>query len=146
MTTGLRVVHNIEAAHRLSLLPGKCEAIHGHSMLVTLTLYGPVNVRTGILADLDFSLIKKAFRSHLDAWYDHRLLLFERDPFVQSCAKKEIDIPGLRACTGDPTTENIARWIGMWAQSEWTGSAIETIHVEVAETRVNKAFWEGAVP
>ena len=49
MTTGLRVVHNIETAHRLTLLPGRCEAIHGHSMLVTLTLYGPVNVRTGSL-------------------------------------------------------------------------------------------------
>jgi 6-pyruvoyl-tetrahydropterin synthase len=132
MTSSIAVRHNIEVAHRLSLLPGKCEAILGHSMWVRLELWGPVD-RNGILAGLDFGALKKDFRGHLDRDYDHRLLLNANDPLA------ELDLPGLRECEGDPTTENIARWVGEWARN--TYPTLDGYAVTVDETHVNAASW-----
>lgn len=130
----LAVKHNIEVAHRLSQLEGKCENIHGHSMWVTLRLYGLQFDDNGILGGFNFTDVKKAFRSHLDTTYDHRLLLNEKDPLLVRAWDL---LPGLRECEGDPTTENIARWIHKWAQGEF--GIDKTIGIEVWETSVNMA-------
>lgn len=151
----ISVRHNIEVAHRLYATPGKCEAIHGHSMWVTLTLYGNVNER-GMLAGLDFADVKKSFRGYLDSNYDHHLLLNQNDPFAKPVldyneyylGQKQADflqgsLPGLVACTEDPTTENIAKWIGERMQNEFNlmEAGVPSIETEVWETSVNKASW-----
>lgn len=133
MSTLLRVRHNIEVAHRLSQLPGKCEAIHGHSMWVTLDLAGDLSA-TGMVAGLDFGVVKRAFRGHLDGEYDHRLLLNYDDPWAG------IQLPGLRRCPADPTTEHIAAWIGAWALDQFT--SCPEVQVAVDETHVNAAVWK----
>lgn len=134
MTATLQVRHNIEVAHRLSLLPGKCEAIHGHSMWVNLELAGRIwePGGEGRMNGLDFGAIKKEFRGFLDSEFDHRLLLNVTDPVAKN------DLPGLRLCPGDPTTENIARWVAKWAKDLWP------VHVKVLvnETHVNAASFE----
>src|SRR5687768_2138149 len=152
----LEVRHNIEVAHRLFDLKGKCEAIHGHSMWVTMRLHGHINT-SGVLEGLDFGGVKKHFREYLDTHYDHKLLLNEKDPFAQLVASKEVikaavhpndevqdllrteDIftllPGLVAVPGDPTTENIARWVAKWSVGIF-GLAVD---VHVQETHVNGA-------
>jgi 6-pyruvoyltetrahydropterin/6-carboxytetrahydropterin synthase len=138
-TTGLRVKHNIEVAHRLFLLPGKCERIHGHSMWVDLLIVGEVDKRTGLLAGLDFAEVKKSFRKYLDDYFDHSLLLNEDDTWAN------YDLPGLRKCIGDPTTENIARWVGEAAQVMWGHTyGVHAFTCEVQETRVNAAIWSSS--
>lgn len=140
----IAVKHNIEVAHRLLLLPGKCENIHGHSMWITLYLSGTLNT-TGILEGIEFGDLKKEFRGHLDAVYDHRLLLNKDDPWVSITANWASDhgetehLPGLKLCPSDPTTENLAKWIGEYSQAN--------IHqcvsaVDVWETSVNMSRWE----
>lgn len=129
----LKIRHNMEVAHRLSLTPGKCEQIHGHSMWVVAELEGNVDEH-GLLEGLDFGEAKSVFRGYLDRHYDHRLLLNEKDPY------SNLELPGLNCCPGDPTTENIARWIG-----EWCGEIFDDfrrIRIEVWETQVNSATWE----
>lgn len=125
----IRVRHNIEVAHRLSLLPGKCENIHGHSMWVELEITGAPDER-GLSNGLDFGAVKRAFRGHLDETYDHRLLLNAADELAA------LDLPGTRMCFGDPTTENIARWVLEWATGEFGPAATR---VDVHETHVNSA-------
>jgi 6-pyruvoyl-tetrahydropterin synthase len=128
----IKLNHNIELAHRLFLMPGKCQQIHGHSMKVELTLYGHPN-DDGVFEGLDFADVKKKFRDHLNKEYDHRLLLHVNDPWAQPLIMEKTiheeyhpndetqDIkgfqllPGLVICIGDPTTENLAMWIGNWA-------------------------------
>ena len=134
MSVSLRVRHNIEVAHRLTLLPGKCENIHGHSMWITLELRGGRLDPSGRLAGLDFGEIKRAFRAHLDSTYDHRLLLNSEDKLA------ELDLPGARFCAGDPTTENLALWVAQWARHEFAG--VPGFRVQVDETHVNAAVWE----
>jgi 6-pyruvoyltetrahydropterin/6-carboxytetrahydropterin synthase len=120
----------MQIGHRLFLQPGKCQNIHGHSMKVHLTLYGQVD-ENGIFESADFGDIKKVFRMHLDTMYDHHLLLNKADPFAQRLflpmpgdtelkqLGPEIMLPGLIRCEGDPTTENLAKWIGQWAINEY---------------------------
>lgn len=184
----LKVRHNIEVAHRLIATPGKCEAIHGHSMWVIMSLGGKINPKTGMLAydhkamgreiyddkielqDLEFGAIKRSFREHLDTQYDHRVLLNAVDPFagpifqvqagdtytthpteadnhseeevvaLERVEGRQTFLPGLNAVAGDPTTENIAKWIYEWAR----GKEMPVREVEVWETSSNCAVYDGA--
>lgn len=137
----LTVRHNMEVAHRLYELPGKCENIHGHSMWVELSVQGHINDK-GILrvngGGLSFGDMKKVFRQYLDVTFDHHVLLNENDPFAGKVTLKTGDIehlPGLQAMPQDPTTENLALWISEWASTEFQSNTSVTVH----ETSVNAA-------
>jgi 6-pyruvoyl-tetrahydropterin synthase len=139
----IAVRHNIEVAHRLFESKGKCEQIHGHSMWVTLKLFGRIDDK-GILVNnedvqFEFGEVKRKFRSMLDYTYDHHLLLNAEDDWANSLFTKEGErigeLPGLRTFSGDPTTENIATWIAEWAAAAF---ATDT-EAEVWETSVNMA-------
>jgi len=134
MSGTLRVRHNIEVAHRLFMLPGKCENIHGHSMWVTLDLLGHKIDVDGYLGGLDFGDVKRKFRAYLDTNYDHHLLLNGNDPLAK------YDLPGVILCGNDPSTENIARWVAEWARQNFEGTP--GFRVTVDETHVNSATWE----
>lgn len=135
----ITVRHNIEVAHRLYELPGKCENIHGHSMWVTLTLQGTLDEH-GILGGVEFGTLKKEFRGYLDETYDHRLLLNPDDPFAQPNALLPGQtLPGLQVCKADPTTENIVKWIRDHMLATEYGDMVHA--VEVQETHVNGARW-----
>lgn len=148
--TSITVRHNVEVAHRLYLLPGRCENIHGHSMWVSLTIQGVVN-SSGILSGMDFGSVKKEFRTYLDNTYDHHLLLNEDDPWALPLSNltrtsepglwaKE-KLPGLVTFSSDPTTENLARWVGEWAERTFSDSLTGRFEVTVQETSVNAATW-----
>lgn len=154
-STSIAVKHNIEVAHRLFELPGKCEQIHGHSMWVTMELFGPLNDK-GILASIEYGDLKKLFRGHLDEEYDHRLLLNLSDPFARPIFiveqagdgkpvisdNKQSFLPGLQATPGDPTTENISKWIAQHMADELREAGMtDLFHMEVTvwETSVNMA-------
>src|SRR5215213_10102636 len=83
----LKVKHNIEVAHRLLLLPGKCQNIHGHGMVVTLRIQTQLGEEGYALGPdgttLEFGVIKKHFRNYLDTTWDHHLHLNENDPWAR---------------------------------------------------------------
>jgi 6-pyruvoyltetrahydropterin/6-carboxytetrahydropterin synthase len=152
----IAVRHNIEVAHRLFENKGKCEQIHGHSMSVTVRLGGEINNK-GFMDGIEFGALKKDFRTLLDEQYDHRLLLNASDPFarpiytIEQAVRNEaaqatyvldenqIFLPGLQAVPGDPTTENIAKWI----YKAMYGMGYPVWEVEVWETAVNMATYLG---
>lgn len=144
----IQVRHNIEVAHRLYKLPGKCENIHGHSMIVSLQIFGEFN-SNGIFEGLDFGSIKKAFRSYLDTRYDHRLLLNEDDPWAGELVRTIVEndrrvvwterLPGLICTPGDPTTENISKWVSEWALTQWPHLSNQVL---IEETGTNGAGFE----
>lgn len=155
--TTLRVEHNIEVAHRLSKTPGKCQQIHGHSMWVELEMLGQGLDVTGKMVGMEYGDLKRVFRHHLDTQLDHHLLLSKDDPWADSLVKTDAlargdsvvgdHLPGLALCTDDPTTENIAKWIGEWAYMEFgEGLGIQRIQIVVHETRVNAATWTVECP
>ena len=147
--TSVRISHNIEVAHRLWSLDGnKCQNIHGHSMRVDLTIpadfIGPKGIAVIRGKELEFGALKRQFREHLDTVYDHHLLLNENDPWAgvfdlhDPLKDDPVDghkLPGLITFEGDPSTENIAKWI-----AEWAAATFDTdVNVDVQETHVNAA-------
>lgn len=137
-------------AHRLYETKGKCENIHGHSWWATLELVGEAN-KHGLLAGLDFGLVKGAFRYYLDTTFDHRVLLNVRDPFAGDFSIRDTEgrssLPGLQMLDGDPTTENLAQTIGQWCLAAFGPDArihdarIHEVRIELWETSVNCATW-----
>jgi 6-pyruvoyl-tetrahydropterin synthase len=149
----LRVNHNIEIAHRLTLLPGKCQNIHGHSLLVTLRLNTEINSTGYALGTdgtpLEFGMIKKAFRGYLDSVWDHHLHLNDADPWAanlgltantQGRVIQHGRLPGLVTWPGDPSTENIARWIHEWASADF--KTLQPM-VDIRETGTNGVEYFG---
>jgi len=156
MSFSLAIKHNIEVAHRLSKSPGKCEAIHGHSMKVTLEIFSQSQLNAEDVMDgMMFGDMKKVFRHYLDTTFDHHLLLNAEDIWAKPIYRvdrketghglpEELEVvsgqtwlPGLTTFDGDPTTENIAKTIGKWAQGEF---GVEFMYdVLVWETDVNAA-------
>lgn len=147
----IEVKHNMEVAHRLFTTPGKCENVHGHSMWVHLEMWGDLDEH-GMLEGIDFGAIKAEFRAYMDEDYDHRTLLNHRDwlarplltigddnQVMQTAATPPLFLPGLAVCKEDPTTENLAKWLGSWGQQY---KAIRHIKCTVHETAVNMATWE----
>lgn len=143
----ITVRHNIEVAHRLYELKGKCEQIHGHSMWIELKIHGHLDSH-GVLEGLEFGKVKELFRDFLDKRYDHQLLLNKNDPWsgLHLTATPNNDgnyvvgdnperLPGLVVVPGDPTTENIARWVAEWASAEFR----RNVDVKVQETHTNGA-------
>lgn len=131
--------HNMEVAHRLLNLPGKCRQIHGHSMVVELKLYVQIDIGyavNGILEVLDFGDVKRSFRKYIDEKYDHHLLLNQDDPWAQPIETVEAyanatgaaQLPGLVPTPGDPSVENLATWIAEWAAEEFICDVEVTIH------------------
>jgi 6-pyruvoyl-tetrahydropterin synthase len=106
-------------------------------MWVTIELEGEVTDK-GILLGMDFAQIKAGVRGYLDGTYDHHLLLNEKD-------NPDWELPGRHNCEADPTTENIARWIGEWATDAFGAFGLHRVKVEVWETAVNCATWEAVL-
>src|SRR4051812_36525949 len=103
MTIDLYVQEDIQVAHRLVNLPGKCQQIHGHTMTIYMTLKCAQD-DNGYAVDseggvLDFSGVKKTFRQFLADNFDHHLALSEEDPL------RSLDLPGATYWPGDPCVE-----------------------------------------
>jgi len=142
------VSHTAQIAHRLSQLPGKCQKIHGHTFHIELQLTGMLD-DNGILASIDFGTLKQIFRSYIDREWDHRLHLNEKDEWAGDLTITDpsgtswmTKLPGLRAWSDDPTTENCAMWIGEYMRKEVNVPGITAVKVSIQETDTNGATWE----
>jgi 6-pyruvoyl-tetrahydropterin synthase len=152
----LKIRHNMEVAHRLLNDNGKCQQIHGHGMQIELLLLcaegqdGMAVNSAGYV--MEFGRLKKEFREHIDTTYDHHLLLNQADPWAETFYLHDtleddpVDgrtLPGLVTVPGDPTVENLCKWIAEWACKQFK---VDTI-CRIDETLTNGAeamyFWNG---
>ncbi len=143
----IEITHNFETAHRLSHpdAPTKCQSIHGHSWLATVTLAGPALDDRGML--VEFGAFKKAWRAFLDDHVDHHLAVRRDDPVAAAILSVQPDARIL-SLPEDPSTEFFARWIHDRTSDILAGldpdqrAHVERVHVQ--ETRVNAASYSGA--
>lgn len=153
----IKIRHNMEIAHRLSLDSGKCKQIHGHGMqieLVILCVEGPNGMAVNTANQpMEFGAMKKMFRQYIDSTYDHHLILNEIDPWARLLFKLKDSpeahehpeayllestgslLPGLVTVPGDPTVENLAKWIAEWACANYRCDVI----CKIDETKTNGA-------
>jgi 6-pyruvoyl-tetrahydropterin synthase len=158
----LKIRHNMEMAHRLLNDNGKCQNIHGHGMQVELVLMvemGAEGMALNSAGDkMEFGAMKKSFREYIDSTYDHRLVLNREDPWTGPImqVKREGDelsfhedepepifLPGLSLVDGDPTVENLCKWIAERSCNEFRCDVI----CRIEETKTNGAeamyHWNG---
>jgi 6-pyruvoyl-tetrahydropterin synthase len=162
----LKIRHNMEVAHRLTKTPGKCQQIHGHGMEVELVFVNlEYDHETAMVKNRDgnsfeFGAMKKKFREYIDSNYDHRLILNRADRWAQPIHSMEVIspnhpvygndaltenewLPGLALVDDDPTVENLATWIALWAAESFHADTI--CRLEETKTNGAEAFvmWTG---
>ena len=95
-----------DAAHRLSNYEGKCKRIHGHTYKVIVEI--SANSLNDWGAIMDFGDLKKMMNTYIDEVYDHKLLLFDKDPVNEQISETLPTDGGVYWMTANPTAENIA--------------------------------------
>lgn len=95
--------HEIDSGHRVCGHEGKCAHIHGHRYGYAFTCEADSLDAIGRV--IDFGVIKSRLCQWLEDNWDHRLLLWEGDPWL--AAIREIDA-SVVAVPFNPTAENLA--------------------------------------
>jgi len=102
--------HDISCGHRVHDQGGKCENLHGHNYRIHFTIQttanGPVLDRIGRV--LDFSVIKSVLCEWLEENWDHKMLMWKKDPmalYLLDLDKTVVIVPF------NPTAENMAMYL-----------------------------------
>lgn len=150
MTAAITVRHNFETGHRLPILEGKCQSLHGHSWWVEVEVSAPGRPDTVV----EFGAFKRGLRAWVDEHLDHGLMLGREDPLA--AVLDDFGKVYVFGVAGDqyvadiawPTVENVALLLGRVAhaqlhqQARSAGALITRVTVQ--ETHVNAATWTPA--
>ena len=98
--------HEIHTGHRVYGHQGKCCNLHGHSYV--FHFHCSSNKLNDMGMVIDFGVIKSTLCQWLEDNYDHRLLLWEKDPIATQLSV--ID-PSVVIVPYNPTAENIAEYV-----------------------------------
>ena len=110
----LKVITHFAAAHQLKMVAKKCENLHGHNWKVEACITGEKLNEAGVL--IDFGEIKQHLSKIMDT-LDHKYLN-ELDCFHD----------------GNPSSENITRYITTRLQKSITDPGIKVSRVTVWES------------
>jgi 6-pyruvoyltetrahydropterin/6-carboxytetrahydropterin synthase len=132
-----------DAAHRLSNYEGKCKRIHGHTYKVFVEVSADSLNNWG--AVIDFGDLKKMMNDHIDAIYDHKLLLFVDDPINKKISAALPIDDWIYWMNSNTTAENIAKEIYTEIRvilKTLTKSNVSVNKVTVYETPKNGASYQ----
>lgn len=96
--------HDISCGHRVYQHESKCSHLHGHNYRIHFTL-APLAGLDGIGRVLDFSVIKSVLCEWLEDNWDHKMLIWAKDPWGPVLV--ELD-PTVVITPFNPTAENMA--------------------------------------
>lgn len=127
--------HDFSAGHRVFGHESKCAHLHGHNYRIHFTIKGELD---SVGRVLDFSVIKTLLCDWLETNWDHKFLLWEKDPIVEVLS--QLDPFGVVQVNFNPTAENMASYllaiIGPLILAE---TKCILVKVEIEETRKCKA-------
>ncbi|MCI6529589.1 MAG: 6-carboxytetrahydropterin synthase [Mesosutterella sp.] len=122
--------HDISCGHRVYGHEGKCAHLHGHNYRITFTCAGD---RDDVGRVIDFSVIKARLCEWLEENYDHRFLIWEKDPIAEDLRRLD---PAVVFVPFNPTAENIAEHlVRVVAPKQLEGTGVTLVRCEVEETR-----------
>ncbi len=110
----LKVVTDFAAAHQLKMVAQKCENLHGHNWKIEACVAGEHLNDAGVL--IDFGELK-AHLADIMTTLDHKFLN---------------DLEYFKG--GNPSSENVARYIADSLQKKIEGSAIKVVRVTAWES------------
>lgn len=106
MTTVTRY-HDFCAGHRVVGHESKCKNLHGHNYRVHFTIASNDELDS-VGRVIDFSVIKSTLCQWLEDNWDHKMLLWEKDPIIFANYEGKISIVRLPF---NPTAENMAQYL-----------------------------------
>lgn len=145
-TTTVSIKHNAEMAHRLPVLPGKCQNLHGHSWQFEIEVEGEMDIN-GVI--IEYGAFKKVVRDWIDRELDHGTALGQDDPLVAAFAAdpyhKKTFVCSVEEWGFDwPTVEAMSHIVANATQGlidTTVGLRGTVVSVKVQETGVNAATW-----
>ncbi len=123
--------HDFCAGHRVHGHESKCAHLHGHNYRVHFDVQGSLDALGRVM---DFSVIKDRLCQWLEHNWDHRFLVWEKDPIAAYLW--DIDKTGVIRVPFNPTAENMAEYLVTTVgpmQLQDTGCVL--VSVEISETR-----------
>lgn len=143
--------HDFCAGHRVHGHESKCAHLHGHNYRVHFTIEGETDTfydvdlgeiesykRSGgtdaIGRVMDFSVIKSKLCEWLEENWDHKFLVWEKDPICSYLT--DIDPEGTVWVPFNPTAENMAEYLVMEVgPNQLRDTGCKLISCEIEETR-----------
>jgi 6-pyruvoyltetrahydropterin/6-carboxytetrahydropterin synthase len=98
--------HDFSYGHRVYNHESKCAHLHGHNGRVTF--YCASDELDSVGRVIDFSVIKYLLCDWLEQEWDHKMLIWENDPWAESLLL--ID-PSVVVLPFNPTAENLAEYL-----------------------------------
>ena len=124
--------HDFSTGHRVYGHESKCAHLHGHNYRIYLTVEADSLDSVGRV--MDFSAIKEHLCYWLEQQWDHKFLIWERDPFAPTL--KELDPEGTVIVQFNPTAENMGQYlIDVVGPKQLEGTGVRLIKVNIEETR-----------
>jgi len=124
--------HDFSTGHRVYGHESKCAHLHGHNYRIYLTVEAEQLDTVGRV--MDFSVIKDKFVVWLEINWDHKFLIWEKDPFAPTL--KELDPEGTVVVGFNPTAENMGQYlINTIGPQQLAGTNVKLIKVNIEETR-----------
>ena len=137
--------HDVSFGHRVTNHESKCRHLHGHNYRIHFEVRAELGCEAldSLGRVMDFSVIKEKLCMWLEDNWDHKLLLWEKDPLLPYLGSLWIEGVGLDICTGsivevpfNPTAENIAQYlVEVIGPQQLKGTCVELIRCVVEETR-----------
>lgn len=122
--------HDISCGHRVTGHEGKCRHLHGHNYRVHFSCEAELD---SIGRVVDFSVIKSKLCMWLEDNWDHRFIIWERDPMAETLHALDDSVV---LVPFNPTAENIAghlvRFVG---PQQLEGTGVVLVRCTVEETR-----------
>lgn len=129
--------HDFSAGHRVFGHESKCSMLHGHNYRVHFTCKAGENfvALDEIGRVIDFSMIKSLLCAWLEDNWDHKTLLWERDPWTK-LLPNAVGPESIVVVPFNPTAENMAHHLlHTIAPKMLNGTGVRVIKVVVEETR-----------
>lgn len=124
--------HDFSTGHRVYQHESKCAHLHGHNYRVHFTIEADQLDFVGRV--MDFSVIKDLLCEWLEEEWDHKFLIWEKDPWAPIL--KETDPCGTVVVGFNPTAENMAQYlIEKIGPQQLAGTGTRLIKVRIEETR-----------
>ena len=124
--------HDFSTGHRVYGHESKCAHLHGHNYRIHLTVEAEQLDTVGRV--MDFSVIKTLLAEWLEENWDHKFLVWEKDPVASTL--KTLDTDGTVIVNFNPTAENMGQYlIDIVGPNQLAGTGVTLVNVNIEETR-----------
>lgn len=118
--------------HRVVGHENKCKHLHGHNYRVYFTCTSEELDEIGRV--IDFGIIKELLCEWLETHWDHRMMLWEKDPLLSDLVHLVPD--DLVVVPFNPTAEHMAKYlVEVVGPQQLEGSGVKLLAVRIDETR-----------